>query len=102
VVQVLLSVCSVHVFLCVCVCAKYLGMNLTVLRLPTHHGDLIARMPSTILRPHVLVLYRLSGKLGRLAQSGRQDSVHVTVAVVPVNLGLDCMLTECTADDEIH
>jgi len=80
---------------------EYHLMNLTVLRLPEHHGDLVAKMPSSILsRPRVLVLYRRSGKLGELPQSGRQDSGHVTVAVVSVNPGLDCMLTESTTDDE--
>ena len=75
-------------------------MNSTVLHLPEHHGHLVAEMPSTISRPRMLVLYRRSGKLGKLPQCGRQDSGHVTVAVVSVNPGLDCMPTESTTDDE--
>jgi len=46
------------------------------------------------------MLYRRSGKLGKLPQSGRQDSEHVTVAVESLNPGLDCMLRESTTDDE--
>ena len=75
-------------------------MNSTVLHFPEHHGNLVGKMPSTISRPRVLVLYSRSGKLEKLLQFGWQDSGHVTVAVVSLNPGLDCMLIESTTDDE--
>jgi len=68
--------------------AEYHLMNSTLLRLPEHRDDLVAKMLSTILSPLVLVPYRRSSKLRKLPQSGRQDSGHVTVTVCESRIGL--------------
>ena len=74
-------------------------MNSTVLHLPEHHGNLVAKIPSTILRPRVLVVYRRSGKLVELLQSGRQDNGHVTVAVCESRIGLYAHRKYTTGDE---
>jgi len=79
---------------------EYHRINLTVLRLPEHHNDLIVSMTSTTSRPLVLVLYRRSGKLRKQPQSGHRDSGrHCCGHVYESWIGL---YTHSTANDKIH
>ena len=61
------------------------SQNSAVLYLPEHCGDIIARMRSTTLKPHMSMLFRQGSKLAKTLQQGPQGSGHVTTTVASVN-----------------
>jgi len=70
---------------------KTIGTPLKELDFAPFPENHVARMPLTILRPHVLVLFALSPKLAKRLLYGPQNSGHVTVAVVSESrIGLLC------------